>query len=78
MQYAIQFDTVVSSGTIQIPEHIMSLVPRNVHVTLVPTDKDMGKFRAKTKIKPSGIDEFPAVLNTKGWKWNREEANERR
>ena len=27
---------------------------------------------------PSSIDEFPAILNTKGWKFSREEANERR
>jgi hypothetical protein len=34
-------------------------------------------FLAKTKQKPSGIDEFPALLNTKGWKFDRDEANER-
>jgi hypothetical protein len=32
---------------------------------------------AKTKQKLSGIDKFPALLNTKGWKISRDEANER-
>ena len=76
---AIQFDTVVTGGAIQIPEQYLKLVPNNVNVTLLPTAvHERAKFRPKTADKPLCIDEFPAILNTKGWKFNREEANERR
>jgi hypothetical protein len=34
-------------------------------------------FLAKTEQRPSGIDEFPALLNTKGWKFSRDEARPR-
>jgi len=74
----IQFETVVNGGVIQIPEQYMVDAPYSVNVTLVPTGQERLKFKPKTKDKPLSIDEFPAVLNTKGWKFNREEANERR
>jgi len=74
----IQFETVVNGGVIRIPEQYMKLIPRAVNVTLVPAEKERPKFKAKTKSNPSDINEFPAILNTKGWKFNREEANERR
>jgi len=74
----IQFETVVNGGVIRIPEQYMDLVPNTVNVTLVPTEQEGPKFRPKTKDKPFSIDEFPAVLDTKEWKFNREEANERR
>ena len=75
---AIQFETVVNAGIIHIPEQFMKSVPRTVNVTLVSVETERPKFKPKTKAKPSNIDEFPAVLDTKGWKFNREEANERR
>jgi len=75
---AIQFDTVINGGVIQIPEQYMKLIPTTVHVTLIPAGRSKPKIRLKTKDKPLSIDEFPAVLDTKGWKFNREGANERR
>ncbi|MDR2713240.1 MAG: hypothetical protein LBB91_09045 [Clostridiales bacterium] len=75
---AIQFETVVNGGIIRIPEQYMKLVPATVSVTLVPSEQKRPKFRPKTKDKPMSIEEFPAVLNTRGWKFSREEANERR
>ena len=75
---AIQFEAVVNGGVIRIPEQYVKFVPAAVNVTLVPTEQERPKFRPKTKDKPFSIDEFPAVLDTKGWKFSREEANERR
>jgi hypothetical protein len=75
---AIQFDTVVNGGIIHIPEQYVELVPSVVNVTLVPATHERLKFRPKTKKKPFSIDDFPAVLDTKDWKFSREEANERR
>jgi hypothetical protein len=75
----IQFDTIVAGGAIQIPEQYLKLLPTNVNVTLVPSDKQKrAKFRQKTEDEPLNIDEFPAILDTKGFKFSREEANERR
>ena len=74
---AIQFETAVNGNIILIPEQYRNMVPSKVHVTLIPTDLGMSKTRPKTKAIPSNIDEIPAVLDTKGWKFNREEANER-
>jgi hypothetical protein len=76
---AIQFDTIINNGVIHIPEQYIKIVPSAVNVTLVPTNQAKPRFRPKTtKGKPLSIDEFPAVLDTKNWKFNREEANERR
>ena len=74
---AIQFDTVVNGGVIQIPEQFRQLIPGTVNVTLVPVGQKRPKFNSKIKDKPLSIDEFPAVLDTRGWKFDREEANER-
>jgi hypothetical protein len=56
----------------------MKIVPSAVSVTLIPTIQTNPGFKPKSKSKPVSIDEFPAILDTKGWKFNREEANERR
>ena len=74
---AIQFETAVKGNVILIPEQYRNMVPSKVHVTLVPTDMGRPKIRSKTKTIPSNIDEIPALLDTKNWKFNREEANER-
>ena len=79
MMNTIQFETVVNNGVIQIPEQYMSLVPAvPVNVTLFLTGQDKPKFKKKTNDMPPAIDEFPAILDTTGFKFNREEANERR
>jgi len=49
-----------------------------VEITLSPIPKSRPAFKARTKEKPISIEEFPTLLNTEGWKFNREEANERR
>jgi len=74
----IQFNTIINDGVIQIPEQYLKLIPLAVNVTIIPTGHERQKFKPKTKEKPLNIDEFPAILETKDWKFNREEANERR
>ena len=72
---AIQFEAVVSKGIIHIPEQYMKVVPTTVNVTILPVGQE--EFRKSSRRKPLTIDEFPAILDTKNFKFNREEANER-
>jgi hypothetical protein len=43
--------------------------------TLVPTKFERPEIRPSTKDIPKNIGEIPAVLDTRGWKFDREEAN---
>jgi hypothetical protein len=63
----IQFESVVEDDTIRIPAMVT--------VTLLDTER--ARFRAKTKKELPGIEDFPAMLDTTGWKFDREEAHER-
>jgi hypothetical protein len=74
---AIQFETAVNGNVILIPEQYINIVPPQVNVTIVPVGHERPKFKPKTKTKPAGIDEFPAIIDTNGWRFSREEANER-
>jgi len=69
----IQFESVVEGDIIRIPEQFIGKVsPRSrVVVTLV----DLVKPKAQKELPH--INEFPAILDTRGWKFNREDANER-
>jgi hypothetical protein len=76
-QGTIQFESVVEDGIIRIPEQYVEDVPSLVRVTLVPADK--AHVRARTKEGPFTSDDFIALkIDTRGWKFDREEANERR
>jgi hypothetical protein len=78
MQEAIQFETNVESGVIRIPEQYIRVVPKTVKVTLVPVDNSRIKTGTKAKSEALTLDDFSALkINTKGFKFNREEANER-
>lgn len=72
----IQFESVVEGDIIRIPKQYLSQIPYIVAVTLVDVEKS--QFKTETTKEFPSIDEFPAVLDTRGWKFNREEANERR
>jgi hypothetical protein len=74
----IQFDSVVEGNIIRIPEEYMDQIPAMVTVTL--TDAEKTRFRPKTKKeKPASLEEFSDLkLDTSNWKFDREEANERR
>ena len=71
----IQFESVVEGDIIRIPEQYINQVPAIVAVTLVDVEKP--RFRPKTRKELPSIDEFPAVLDTSNWKFDRAEANER-
>ena len=73
---AIQFESAVEGNTILIPEQYLNQIPARVIVTLMDVEKP--RLKPKTRKELPSIDEFPAMLDTRGWKFNREEANERR
>jgi hypothetical protein len=72
----IQFESVVEGNIIRIPEQYKGQITNLVAVTLVDIDKP--RFSPKTRKELPGINEFPAILDTKDWKFDRDEANERR
>jgi hypothetical protein len=72
----IQFESVVEGNIIRIPEEYIGQIPAMVTVTLIDAEKP--RFRPKTIGQLPAIQEFPPLLDTRGWKFNREEANERR
>ena len=78
MQQQIQFQGHIDNGFIRVPEMYLKDMPATVVVTLSPIPKKRPAFKARTKDRPTSLDEFPALLNTDGWKFDREEANERR
>jgi hypothetical protein len=75
---SVQCESLIEGGVIRVPEKFVSMFPSAVTVIIAPAGETRPRFTPKSKAKPSGIDEFPAVLNTEGWKFDREEANERR
>jgi hypothetical protein len=78
MQEAIQFETNVESGVIRIPEQYIRAVPANVKVTLVPVANPRIKAGTKAKSDALTLNDYSALkINTKGFKFDREEANER-
>jgi hypothetical protein len=72
----IQFDSVVEGDIIRIPAQYMAQIPAMVTVTLADAEKP--RFRPETAEQWPEIQEFLPLLDTRGWKFNREEANERR
>jgi len=79
MQQAIQFETIIESGIIRIPEQFIKAVPTAVVVTLVPVSDTHIKMGARSKAETLSPEDFSAIkIDLKGWKFDREEANERR
>ena len=78
MQQAIQFETVVDSGVIHIPEEYVKLISAPVIVTLVPINKPKIKTNAKAKAGLVSSENFNAIkIDTSDFKFSREDANER-
>ena len=78
MRQAIQFEAVVENGIIKIPEEYVEEIHGVVKVSFHPV------ARKKIKSAPNGgpgqfsLDHFTALkIDTRGWKFDREEANER-
>jgi hypothetical protein len=70
---AIEFSTNMQEGAIKIPRRFWSnLTNEPLHVIILVKDQ------AETKTKPPFKKRFKAVrLDTRGFKFNRDEANER-
>ena len=64
---AVQFQTTSENGFIRIPDEYRKLVGLNVKVIVVNEEQP-----------DTGLDDlFPPVIDTKGWRFDRDEANER-
>jgi hypothetical protein len=80
MDQAIQFESNIENGVIRIPEQYVNALPETVTVTLAPVEEPLIIMKGK-KAKPGEISlkDFSAFrVDTRGWKFDREEANERR
>jgi len=78
MEQSIQFETVIESGVIRIPEQYIKAIPAAVKVTLAPASEPRIKMGAKSKAGALSPGDLSALnINTEGWRFNREEANER-
>ena len=77
MQNTIEFESVVNEGTIRIPEkYKKSLVQGSVVTVLINIQHELPD---KTKAGMLSLEDFSGMkLDTRGWKFDREEANERR
>ena len=78
---SIQFETTVDveNNLIRIPEQYIDQIPARVtRVTVKFEDEEKPRLKLKTRKEFPSIDEFPRVLDTTDWKFDREEANERR
>jgi hypothetical protein len=75
---AIQFETVIVGNTIRIPEQYAREVPPAVKVTLVPATEPKIRYGLKAKAGALPTGYFSAArIDTRGFKFDREEANER-
>jgi hypothetical protein len=79
MNQAIQFEAVTDGCIIRIPEQYIGEVPAVVKVTLMPANDARVKIKPRTKTGVFSSDDFTALqIDTQGWTFDREEANERR
>jgi hypothetical protein len=76
---SVEFQSVIEDGTIRIPAQYTQYLTGVVKVTIAPMN--IGKIKYARRAGPGELspDDFSALkINTIGWKFNREEANERR
>jgi hypothetical protein len=79
MQQTIQFETVVESGVIRIPKQYVHTIPAAVKVTLAPVSGPRVMIGKKSSAGALSSDDFSALaIDTRGWAFDREDANERR
>lgn len=79
MNRAIQFETVVEGGIIRIPQEYAGAVFDAVKVTLTPVSVNDVKIKPRRKRGPISSGDFIALsIDTRGWTFDREEANARR
>ena len=76
---AIQFETIIEYGMIRIPEQYAETIPAAVKVTLSPVGTPPIKIGVKSKAGALTLEDFSAFkIDTRNFKFDREEANERR
>jgi len=79
MQSVVQFETKVESGVIRIPEQYIKTIPATVKVTFAHVSDNRIKTGVKSKAGALSLGDFSALeINTVGWKFDREESNEKR
>jgi hypothetical protein len=71
--YAIEFETKIENGVIPIPFQYKDLISDNVKVIVLSKEKTVPESAKPIKKKIHYIG-----INMKGYRFNREEANERR
>ncbi|MDR1110096.1 MAG: hypothetical protein LBP92_05225 [Deltaproteobacteria bacterium] len=79
MNQAIQFEGNIENGVIRIPEQYVNALPVSVFVTLVPVSEPRIIHGPRSNPGEISPNDFSALkIDTQGWKFDREEANERR
>jgi len=74
----IQFEAIIESGVIRVPGQYLSETPISVLVTIVPKKDLKIVYAARSMPGEITANDFKAFsVPTKGWSFNREEANER-
>jgi C4-type Zn-finger protein len=78
--HSYEFKTIVEDNIIHLPEEMRGKISHAVKVTLSIEDEYSPSIVQGVNSKAGGlsIDDFQPFINTKGWKFDREEANERR
>ena len=74
----IQFETTVEDNLIRIPEQYMNSFNSGTKVTVRSHDNPKRLRNCRAEAGALSLDDFPTILDTRDWKFDREEANERR
>jgi hypothetical protein len=75
----IQFESVVEGNLIRIPEQYLNAIHSGVKVTVLSEISEEHTVSPRAKAGALSSDDFTALkLDTRNFKFDREEANERR
>ena len=79
MQETIHFETTIESGIIRVPEQYIKSIPPVVMVTLAPVSDAKIMLGKKAQAGVLSPNDFTAMkIDTRNWRFDREQANERR
>jgi hypothetical protein len=74
----VLFQSVIEGNVIVIPPEYRDRLPASTPVSVIIKVESGSIVQTRTKKKPFASSDFHAVtINTKDWKFNRDEANER-
>jgi hypothetical protein len=74
LMQAYEFNAVMENGFIPVPEPYRSRINKNVKVIIF--ERKSSQSEKETKINKADLL-LPPSLDTRGWKFDKEEANER-